>query len=117
LDYGRPSLALDILEEFRAPLVDRFTLDLVNLRIFQAGDFSRTQDGGMILERDALKRYFVEYEKQLTTPLSIEGESLTFRQLFRRQAERLARSLLQGEPYKAFRWSRGGDGESSKKDA
>src|SRR6185436_506705 len=32
LDYGRPSLALDLLEELRAPLIDRFSLGLLTRR-------------------------------------------------------------------------------------
>jgi CRISPR-associated protein Cas1 len=38
LDYGRPSLALDLLEEFRAPLVDRWTASLLNLGVLVAAD-------------------------------------------------------------------------------
>ena len=38
-DFGRPSLALDILEPFRHPVADRFVLTLLNKRILQADDF------------------------------------------------------------------------------
>ncbi|MBW1713417.1 MAG: CRISPR-associated endonuclease Cas1, partial [Deltaproteobacteria bacterium] len=37
--YGRPSLALDILEPLRAPVVDRFTLRSFNLGVLKAEDF------------------------------------------------------------------------------
>jgi CRISPR-associated protein Cas1 len=104
LDYGRPSLALDLLEEFRAPVVDRWTTGLLNRRIFQPADFTAAPEEGVLLEREALKRYFPAYESMLTTPVAVEaGESLSFRQLFRRQAERLARALTAGEPYVGFR--------------
>jgi CRISPR-associated protein Cas1 len=36
---GRPALALDLMEELRAPLADRLALNLVNLRQLQADDF------------------------------------------------------------------------------
>lgn len=104
LDYGRPSLALDLLEELRAPLVDRFTASLLNLGTLTASDFTPTAEGGVVLTREAMKRYFVAYEKELTEPRSVEeGETASFRQLFRRQAERLARALVHDEPYRAFR--------------
>ena len=45
IDYGRPSLALDLLEEFRAPLVDRLSLRLLNLGILAVDDFTRTPEG------------------------------------------------------------------------
>jgi CRISP-associated protein Cas1 len=103
IDYGRPSLALDLLEEFRAALVDSFSLNLLNLRILDHDDFRSTPEGGVLLRRESMKTYFPAYEKELTTPLSLDGENLTFRQLFRRQAERLARALTAGEPYEPFR--------------
>lgn len=37
---GRPSLALDIMEELRAPLCDRFVISLVNLKQINSDDFS-----------------------------------------------------------------------------
>jgi CRISP-associated protein Cas1 len=39
LDYGRHSLPLDLVEEFRAPLGDALTLALFNLRILKKDDF------------------------------------------------------------------------------
>jgi hypothetical protein len=50
-----------------------------------------------------MKRYFAAYEKELTTPLSVEGEDLTFCQIFRRQAERLAHVFIEGDLYEPFR--------------
>jgi hypothetical protein len=79
------------------------SLTWLTRRVFQPGDFTRTPDGGVRLHRESLKRFFPLYEEQLTAPLDFGGETLTFRQLFRRQAERLARTLTDGEPYQAFR--------------
>lgn len=104
VDYGRPSLALDLLEEFRAALVDRFSTNLLNLGVLQRQDFVETSEKGIVLGREALKTWFARYEKELDSTVSVDGESLTWRQIFRRQAERLARTLLEDEPYQAFRW-------------
>jgi CRISP-associated protein Cas1 len=103
IDYGRPSLALDLLEEFRAAFVDRLTLNLLNLGLLTPEDFQTTPEKGVLLRRESMQRYFPVYEREITTPLSVDGQSLTFRQLFRRQAERLARTLLEDEPYEPFR--------------
>lgn len=103
VDYGRPSLALDLLEEFRAALVDRFTVGLLNLGTLRQDDFASSPEEGVLLRRDAMKRFFAAWEKELATPFSIDGQELTFRQLFRRQAERLARTLTHDEPYEPFR--------------
>ncbi len=40
LDYGRYSLVLDLMEEFRPIIVDTLTLSLFNLKILKAGDFN-----------------------------------------------------------------------------
>ncbi|MDK2991414.1 MAG: CRISP-associated protein Cas1 [Clostridiales bacterium] len=42
---GRPSLALDLMEEFRSPLVDRLSLSLVNLKQLTSNDFKQTVTG------------------------------------------------------------------------
>jgi CRISPR-associated protein Cas1 len=69
-DYGRPSLALDLLEPFRAPIVDRLTLRLVNERILTGGDFARrlsgSLSGSVVLMPEALRRYLEAYEKAMT---------------------------------------------------
>lgn len=53
---GRDSLALDILEEFRAALVDRLVLTLVNRQQLKPADFTTDMLGGVILTDDARKR-------------------------------------------------------------
>ena len=102
LDYGRPSLALDLLEEFRPALVDRFTTRLLNLGILGREDFSPGRDGGLYLGREGKRRYFAELEKELNTPLAGEPQSLSFRDVFRRQADRLAAAITRDEPYESF---------------
>jgi CRISP-associated protein Cas1 len=107
--HGHATLASDLLEEFRTPLVDRFTLKTINNRVFQEADFFLHEpSGGIYLTDAARKRYFAAYEKFITEPVACaEEESETsFRQLFRRQAERLKRAVADGAVYVpfAFRW-------------
>jgi CRISPR-associated protein Cas1 len=52
---GRPSLALDLMEELRPVLADRLALTLVNRRQLGADDFE-TRDGGAVLMRDDARR-------------------------------------------------------------
>ncbi len=51
---GRPSLALDLMEELRAPLCDRMTLSMINLRQITADDFE--QNGERIQLSDKARR-------------------------------------------------------------
>ncbi|MDT8855242.1 type I-C CRISPR-associated endonuclease Cas1c [Paracoccaceae bacterium Fryx2] len=52
---GRPSLALDLMEELRAPLADRLALSLVNRRQLRASDFRQMEGGAVLLTDDARK--------------------------------------------------------------
>ncbi|OLP57426.1 subtype I-C CRISPR-associated endonuclease Cas1 [Rhizobium rhizosphaerae] len=52
---GRPSLALDLMEELRPVLADRLALSLINRRQLRAGDFER-QEGGAVLMRDEARK-------------------------------------------------------------
>jgi CRISPR-associated protein Cas1 len=108
-DYGRPSLAADLLEEFRSPVIDRFTLNILNTRMFGAADFQlHAPSGGMHLIPEAMKRYFVAYEDYLSQNFrdAESGEETTFRLSYRRQAERLARCLKNANTYQPFIWRR-----------
>ena len=57
----------------------------------------------MLLTHEALRRYFVAYEEEIERPFEVDGREVSFRDLFRRQAERLARAIVQGETYRSFR--------------
>ncbi len=107
--YGHATLASDLMEEFRTPLIDRLTLNLINNRVLKEDDFfSHQPTGAMYLKDDARKRYFIEYEHFITRPIAVDDEkSMTnYRMLFKRQAERLKKAISEGtnyEPY-LFKW-------------
>ena len=52
---GRVSLALDLMEELRAPLADRFVLTLINTRVLQQKHFKTQADGAVWLTDDGRK--------------------------------------------------------------
>lgn len=83
--YGRPSLALDLLEPFRAPVVDRLALRLFNLSMLKADDFEPDGEGGVHLKREALRVFFREWEKQLhrmETRLHVRQQAEDLRKVF-----------------------------------
>lgn len=98
VEYGRASLASDLQEEWRAPIVDRLTLRLVNNRMLTADDFYDNHQGGVYLTRDAMKRYFAEYEDVMNREFihPETKEKTTFRKCFRIQIENLA-AYIKGE--------------------
>ena len=104
VDYGRKSLASDLVEEFRAS-VDRFTLYLLNNRMIGENDFyTNPKGGGKYLVRDAMKRYFAEYERNINRELvhPAGGATTSLRKCFRGQAERLAAHIRGGDTYEPF---------------
>lgn len=61
---GRPSLALDLLEEFRPWFADRLVLSLINLRQVTGSDFQTSEAGGVVMKDDARKTLLVAYQKR-----------------------------------------------------
>jgi len=102
IDYGRPSLALDILEEFRGPIVDRLVITLANKGILKNEDFEQRNDGGIYLKRDGQKVFFREFEKWMGEKFRVGGEELSFNGALKRQVQRLALTMKTGAPYQPF---------------
>lgn len=67
---GRPSLALDMLEEFRAAWADRFVLTLVNRRQVQVGDFVTEASGAVRLKDEARKNVLTLYQERKQAELT-----------------------------------------------
>ena len=61
---GRASLALDMLEELRAPLADRFVVTQINLGIFNEKDFLKKENGAVFMTDDARKRFLSAWQKR-----------------------------------------------------
>jgi len=59
---GRPSLALDLMEEFRPALVDRLALSLINRRQVQAGDFEQREGGAVVLTEAGRKTVLTAWQ-------------------------------------------------------
>jgi len=61
---GRPSLALDMMEEFRPYLADRLALTLINRQQITAADFVRTEVGGVVLKEKARKEVLTAWQER-----------------------------------------------------
>ena len=61
---GRVSLALDLMEEFRAVFGDRFALSLINLKQLDERSFIKTESGAIVLEAEARKELLTAWRKK-----------------------------------------------------
>jgi CRISPR-associated protein Cas1 len=101
LDYGRRSLSLDLVELFRAPLVDRLVLTICNRRQFDAADFEPVEEGALHLRPESSKRFLAEYERwMLHAPLGSAGEG--FRPVLRKTVESYAVAVRDGAAFVPF---------------
>lgn len=105
---GRASLALDLLEEFRAPIADRVCLTLFNRRQLGPSDFRFEPGGAVLLGDDGRKAVLVAYQDRKRTEIThpFLGEKLPLGLAPFAQAQLMARHLrgdLDGYP--AFVWS------------
>lgn len=69
---GRKSLALDLMEEMRAVLVDRFVLTLINNRQIKEEHFQKSESGAVEFTGDGRKKYITAWQErkreQITHP-------------------------------------------------
>ena len=63
---GRPSLALDLMEELRAAVADRLALTLINRRQLTPKHFSGSTGGGVSLNDEGRKTVLAAYQKRKT---------------------------------------------------
>lgn len=61
---GRTSLALDLMEELRPCLADRFVLTLINNRVISPGDLTKRESGAVLLSDDARKKLLQAWQKK-----------------------------------------------------
>jgi CRISPR-associated protein Cas1 len=115
LDYGRPSLALDLVEEFRPIIVDSLVLDLLNHQRLTLADFEQNNSpppssadsdgdgsepakakGGVRLKAAARSRFLEAYEQRMSERVFYEplNTQQTYHRVIEAQVRQLARLVL-----------------------
>lgn len=61
---GRPSLALDLVEEFRPVLADRLVLSLINRKQLSEKDFRTLDNGAVLLKDESRKLVLTAYQER-----------------------------------------------------
>lgn len=104
---GRPSLALDLMEELRPHLADRLALTLFNRSELKARDFRYMENGAVLLDEAARKTILVAYQERKKNELEHEflQEKTSMGLVPHIQAQLLARTLRGDlDAYPAWIW-------------
>ena len=104
---GRPSLALDLMEELRSVLADRLVLTLVNRRQLAPHDFSEAEGGGITMGEQARKTVIGAWQERKRDEIEhpFLKEKISLGLIPYAQALLLARHVRGGlDAYPAFFW-------------
>ena len=93
IHYGRNSLALDMMEEFRSPFVDSWLLGLFNRKILKEEHF-KGKDEGFYLNDDGFEKFCSLYHEHI--------QSGNWRNKFATQAENLKKAVMGEGAYCPF---------------
>lgn len=105
--WGRPCLALDLVEEFRPVIVDAVVLRCLTAGIVRFEDFETQPDRGCRMNARARQAFLAAYERRMLTIFTHEpdGRRVSYRVGLGLQARGLARAVLDPERrYRAVRW-------------
>jgi CRISPR-associated endonuclease Cas1 len=93
--YGRPALALDMMEPFRPLIADSAVIQAINNGEVRPSDFISAA-GSVALTDDGRKRFIGAFERRLAHEIThpLFGYKVSYRRLLELQARLLARHLL-----------------------
>lgn len=92
--YSKPALSLDLMEEFRSPVVDSVVITMINNRIIKADDF--IAEMGAFRLKDGARRTFLEkYEERMNTEIAhpVFKYQATYRRCIELQARLVAKTV------------------------
>lgn len=103
--FGRPALALDMMEEFRPLIVDSAVIASINLGTITPGEFE-VSSVGVAMKPTARKKLIEAYERRMDQLVThpVFGYKVSYRRVLEVQARLLSRVLMgEIEEYPSFR--------------
>lgn len=120
VDYGRPSLTLDLMEEWRPVLVDSLVMNMVNRKIIRLKDFYFNEDSvvsgdgeteglekgdyPVLLNHEGMKKFVLYFEKGMNKVVFYPktGSNLIYRDILLEQVRLFIRYMKGEEAYEPF---------------
>lgn len=100
----RPSLALDLIEPFRAPVADALAIDLFSHQTLHPDKHFEKKEGGVYMNKEGKKRLFVGYETRLEREFTSQknGERTSLRREMDAQIQSLKNHLNNETQFEPF---------------
>ena len=101
---GKPSLVLDLMEEFRQQVVDRTLIGLITKNVIKPEEIivPETVEEGKVLNREVVKTLLASFQERLDTEVMFDGQRGPVKSFIHHQARRMARFLLREADYTPF---------------
>ncbi|MEZ4522942.1 MAG: CRISPR-associated endonuclease Cas1 [Thermomicrobiales bacterium] len=102
--YGRASLAVDLMEEFRPVIADAVVLELLNRRMLSPVNFETDENGAMVVDHEGWRQVARSWSRRLDTVARPPGiqRSISYQKILEYRARRLQRTITDGIPYEPF---------------
>jgi CRISPR-associated protein Cas1 len=101
-DEKHPTLVSDMMEEWRAVIVDALAIAMIRKHEAHLYDFESSADGGVYIQRDFLRKFITRMQQKLESPagyVNPDGQQseATYAMLLSRQANALAQAVDEGD--------------------
>lgn len=93
LAKGHPALASDLMEEWRAPIVDAMVLAMLKRNMLEPEQFT-TSEEGCFLTPEARKIFLGNYNKKLRSQNQYLDGKYSYRESIRKQCEKYASAIM-----------------------
>jgi CRISPR-associated protein Cas1 len=101
---GKPSLVLDLMEEFRQQVVDRTLTGLLTKNVIKPSEILAAEaiEENRVLSKDVIKTLLTSFQERLDTEVMFNGQKGSIKSFIYHQARRVVRFLLREEDYVPF---------------
>lgn len=99
--YGKPSLVLDFIEQFRQPIVDRAVINLFARKQIEESDFESSGNVFMLSQKGR-EKIINEVLEIMNRKIKFRNKNLSWQAIITERAREFVRLLLEGESYEEF---------------
>jgi len=101
---GKPSLVLDMMEEFRQQVVDRTLTGLVTKSVIKSNEILATEavEEGRVLSKEVIKTLISSFQERLDSEVMFDGQRGSIKSFVYHQARRVVHFLLREAEYVPF---------------